>query len=67
MNTARLWLGRQWGSEQFAELLDRQAGIAHAAGHGDGADRIVARDGQDARAVSHDRVPALPQKSWSER
>jgi hypothetical protein len=22
---------------------------------------MVARDGQDARAVSHDRVPALPQ------
>ena len=61
MNTARLWLGRQWGSQQFAKRLDRQDGIANNAGHGDGVDRRVARDGQDARAVSHDRVPALPQ------
>ncbi|MFO1317725.1 MAG: hypothetical protein U1F58_19185 [Burkholderiales bacterium] len=67
MNTARLWLGRRWGSAQFAKLLERRAGIATDAGHGNGVDRIVPREGRDARGVSAGRVPALPPKSEAER
>ena len=66
MNTARLWLGRRWESRQFAKLLDRQADSVNDAGHGDGVvDRIVPGDGQEARAISRDRVPAPPQNDES--
>ena len=45
--------------QQFAELLDRKAGVAHDAAHGDGVDRVVARNSEDSRPVAHDDVLAL--------
>jgi hypothetical protein len=45
-------------SEQLAKLLDRKASVANDAAHRDGVDRVVARNGQDARTIAHyDMLP----------
>ncbi len=63
MNTARLWLGRQWGSKRFAQLLEPQAGSARAAGRDDGGSRMTPGDGREARTAGRDRGSAAPRKS----
>jgi hypothetical protein len=45
--------------EELAESLDREAGIADNARHGDGIHGVVSRNGEDAGAVGHDDVLAL--------
>ncbi len=57
-------------SEQLLELLDGEPRIADDAAHGERVDRVVARYGEDARAVCHDDVLALPRDAearWSAR
>ena len=66
MNTARLWLGRQWGSERLAKRLDRQTGSAHDAGRGDGVARPPPREGADARAAGRDDAFAAARELGSE-
>ena len=65
MNTARLWLGRQWGSEQLAQRLDRRAGSAHDAGHGDSVDRTTPSHARNARTVRGDDMSATSRESAS--
>ena len=45
--------------EEGPKLLVRQSRIADDARHGDGVDRIVAGNGQDAMTVTHHDVPSL--------
>ena len=45
--------------EELPELLDRQARIASNTAHGEGVDRVRAREGQNALAVRHHDVLAL--------
>ena len=47
------------GLQKFAELLDREASIAHDAAHGNGIDRVVARNSENSRPVTHDDMLAL--------
>jgi hypothetical protein len=42
--------------QDFLECLDGEAGVTHDTAHGAGIDGIMARDGQNADAVSHDNV-----------
>ena len=46
-------------SEQLLELFDAEPGIAHDAAEREGVDRVVSRDGEDARAIGHDDVLGL--------
>ena len=46
-------------SEQLLELFDCQPGVLCDTAHGVGVYRIVARDGNDAAAVTHDDLLAL--------
>lgn len=46
-------------SKEFAELLNRKAGIANNSAEGEGVDRVVTRNGQNTAAVRHDDVLAL--------
>jgi len=46
-------------SEEFAELLNRKAGISNNSAEGECVDRVVSWNGQDAAAVRHDDVLAL--------
>lgn len=45
--------------QQFAKLLNSEAGVSDDTAKGESIDRVVARDGQNARAVRHDDVLAL--------
>ena len=45
--------------QQLAKLLYGEASIADDTAEGERVDRIVARDGQNARTVRHDDVLAL--------
>ena len=40
-------------------MLDGKASIAGDTAHGDGVNRVVTRNGEDSRPVSHDNVLAL--------
>jgi hypothetical protein len=51
---------RDYGSEELAKLLVRQAGVPHDVAHGDRVDRVVPRDGDDPGAVGRYNVLALP-------
>lgn len=46
-------------SEKLLELLDGEPRISHDAAQGEGVDRVVSRDGEDARSIGHDNVLAL--------
>ncbi len=63
MNTARLWLGRQWGSEPFAKRIERQAGSAPAAGCDGASSRTTPDEGRNAGTARRDQKSAAPRKS----
>jgi hypothetical protein len=46
-------------SEELAELLNRKSGIANNTAKGEGVDRVVTRNGQDASSTRHDDMLAL--------
>ena len=52
--------GAEWRSEQVPELFDGQARIPHDPAEGVCVYGVVARDRQNADAVGHDDVFALP-------
>jgi len=45
--------------QQFAKLLNSEAGVADDTTKGESVDRILARDGQNARTVRHDDMLTL--------
>jgi hypothetical protein len=45
--------------EKLAELLNRETGIANNTAKGEGVDRVVTKNCQDAQAIRHDDVLAL--------
>ena len=45
--------------QEFAKLLDRKPGITRDTAHGYGVNRVVTRNGEDSRPVTHDDVLAL--------
>ena len=51
-------LGR--GLEEFSEIIERESCIAGDSTHRESVDRVVARNCDDARAISHDDMLALP-------
>ncbi len=52
-------LGNTVGLKQLAKLFDGESGVANDTAEGKCIDGIVARDGEDARAVGHNDVLAL--------
>ena len=55
----QLQRSRYGRSQQLAKLLDRESSIANDTAHGDGIDRVVTRNGQDACAIAHNNVLSL--------
>ncbi len=47
--------------EEYLELLDAEAGITHDTAQGKRINRIVAPNSENANAIGHDNMPALPQ------
>ena len=47
--------------EELSELFDGQSRIPDDAAHCDGVYRVMARNGEEADAISHDDVGALPE------
>jgi hypothetical protein len=47
--------------QELPKLVDGEAGVARDTAHSDRVDRVVAGNGEDARAVAHDDVLALAQ------
>ncbi len=47
------------GLEQLTELLDRESSVARKTAHGEGIDRIVTRNGENALAIRHHNMLAL--------
>ena len=50
-------------SEERSKLLCRQPRVAHDSAHGEGVDRVMSRNGENALAIGHDRVLSFPHDS----
>ena len=56
---SKRWTTNGKRSQQLAKPLDRKPRVADDTAHGEGVDRIVARDGNDPSSVGHHHVLAL--------